>query len=419
VKPFENISLSDYTYELPDDRIAAFPMENREESLLLVSGKEGNIFHDHFRNLADYLEKGDQLVFNNSRVIPARLLFTKNTGSKIEIFCLAPADPPQYDLSLGAKGGCTWECMIGNLKRFTGRNLTLDLMVSGFPVRLNAEKLKQNGNLAWIRFTWNHPDGVSPDHPVGVSFAEILSCIGKTPLPPYIKREPDENDRERYQTIYSKKDGSVAAPTAGLHFTEQVFTRLRDKGIAFHEVTLHVGAGTFQPIKGDSLEEHIMHAEFIQVSRDFIHTMSELDQPVVAVGTTSVRTLESLYWMGVKLLQQGTPDPDGLRLDQWESYGFRQDVSIRDAFQELDKWLVRQEMNYFFSSTRLMIVPGYRFRTVKTLITNFHQPGSTLLLLVAAFIGSSWKEAYRYALGKGFRFLSYGDSSILFSRQNG
>jgi S-adenosylmethionine:tRNA ribosyltransferase-isomerase len=410
VKPFENISLSEYTYELPDDRIAAFPIENREESLLLVCEKEENIFHDHFRNLAYYLEKGDQLVFNNSRVIPARLLFTKNTGSKIEIFCLAPADPLQYDLSLGAKGSCTWECMIGNLKRFTGRNLTLDLMANGLPVRLNAEKLKQNGNLAAIRFSWQ---------PDTITFAEILSCIGKTPLPPYIKREPDENDRERYQTIYSKKNGSVAAPTAGLHFTDGVFGRLRDKGIAFHEVTLHVGAGTFQPIKGDSLEEHIMHAEFIQVSRDFIHTMSELDQRVVAVGTTSVRTIESLYWMGVKLLQQGTPDPDGLRLDQWESYGFRQDVSIRDAFQELEKWLVRRGMNDFFSSTRLMIVPGYRFRTVKTLITNFHQPGSTLLLLVAAFIGSSWKEAYRYALGKGFRFLSYGDSSILFSRQDG
>jgi S-adenosylmethionine:tRNA ribosyltransferase-isomerase len=408
VKPFENISLSEYTYELPEERIAAFPMENREESLLLVYEKGGKIHHNHFRNLADYLEKGDHLVFNNSRVIPARLIFTKNTGSKIEIFCLAPADPVQYDLSLGSKGNCTWECMIGNLKRFTGRNLTLEIETNGLPIRLNAEKLKQTGNLAEIRFSW---------HPDTATFAEILSFIGKTPLPPYIKREPEESDRERYQTIYSKKEGSVAAPTAGLHFTDKVFGRLKSKNITVHEVTLHVGAGTFQPIKGDSLQKHTMHAEFIQVSRDFIHTMSELNQPVVAVGTTSVRTLESLYWMGVKLLQ-GSTDSEALKLDQWEAYGLKQDVSIQDAFRSLDKWLADQRMNEFFSSTRLMIVPGYRFRMIKTLITNFHQPGSTLLLLVAAFIGSSWKEAYQYALGNGFRFLSYGDSSILFSRQD-
>jgi S-adenosylmethionine:tRNA ribosyltransferase-isomerase len=410
LKPFENIILSEYTYELPEERIAAFPMENREESLLLVCEKEGNIYHDHFLNVADYLEKGDHLVFNNSRVIPARLIFTKNSGSKIEIFCLAPVDPPQYDLSLGAKGGCIWECMIGNLKRFKGKNLTLEIRTNGLPIRLNAEKLKQDGNLAEIRFSWQ---------PGTVTFAEILSSIGKTPLPPYIKREPDENDRERYQTIYSKKDGSVAAPTAGLHFTDRVFDRLKSKNIALNEVTLHVGAGTFQPIKGDSLQKHAMHAEFIQVSRDFIHSMSALNQPVVAVGTTSVRTLESLYWMGVKLLQQGTSDSEGLSLEQWEAYGLKQDVSIRDAFHVLDQWLVHRRLNEFFSSTRLMIVPGYRFRTIKTLITNFHQPGSTLLLLVAAFIGSSWKEAYRYALGNGFRFLSYGDSSILFGRQDG
>jgi S-adenosylmethionine:tRNA ribosyltransferase-isomerase len=409
VKPFENISLSDYTYVLPDDRIAAFPVENREESLLLVCEKKGNIRHDHFRNLAEYLEEGDQLVFNNSRVIPARLIFRKNTGSKIELFCLAPLDPIRYDLSLNSMSGCIWECMVGNLKRFTESHLYLDIIMSGRMIRLQAEKLKRNGNLAEIRFTWQ---------PDGASFAEILSASGKTPLPPYIKREPDERDRERYQTIYSKKDGSVAAPTAGLHFTKQVLGLLKRKNIFLHEVTLHVGAGTFQPIKAHLLHKHDMHAEFIQVQRDFINHMSVLDQPVVAVGTTSVRTLESLYWMGVKVMEQGMIPAEEMRLEQWEAYELHQDASIRDAFQALDMWLAHHGMKELFSTTRLMIVPGYRFRMVKTLITNFHQPGSTLLLLVAAFIGDTWREAYRYALDKGFRFLSYGDSSILFRNQD-
>jgi S-adenosylmethionine:tRNA ribosyltransferase-isomerase len=409
VKPFENISLSDYTYTLPDDRIAAFPVENREESLLLVCEKERNIHHDHFRNLADYLEEGDQVVFNNSRVIPARLIFTKNTGSKIELFCLVPLDPLRYDLSLNSKGGCIWECMVGNLKRFTDRHLNLELRMNGRTIRLQAEKMKQNGNLAEIRFTWQ---------PDGATFAEILSVFGKTPLPPYIKREPDERDRVRYQTVYSKNDGSVAAPTAGLHFTERVLDQLKRKNISSHEVTLHVGAGTFQPIKTDSLQKHDMHAEFIQVPRDFISQMGNINQPVVAVGTTSVRTLESLYWMGVKVLEQGMIPAEELKLAQWEAYELGQDVSIRNSFQSLEKWLDHNGMTELFSSTRLMIVPGYRFRMVKTLITNFHQPGSTLLLLVAAFMGDSWKDAYRYALEEGFRFLSYGDSSILFSKQD-
>jgi S-adenosylmethionine:tRNA ribosyltransferase-isomerase len=408
VKPFENISLSDYTYALPDDRIAAFPIENRDESLLLVCGKERNIHHDHFRNLSDYLDEGDQLVFNNSRVIPARLIFTKKTGSRIELFCLAPIDPERYDYSLNSVGGCTWECMVGNLKRFTDRQLHLDVQVNSRMIRLQAEKLKQNENLAEIRFTWQ---------PEEATFSEILTAIGKTPLPPYIKREPDEKDRERYQTVYSKNNGSVAAPTAGLHFTDKVLGNLKGKNITFHEVTLHVGAGTFQPIKADSLQKHEMHAEFIQVTYDFISKMADINKPLVAVGTTSVRTLESLYWMGVKVLGQGMIPGEQLKLGQWEAYELRQDVNIRDAFQALQKWLSHYTMTDLFTSTQLMIVPGYRFRMVKTLITNFHQPGSTLLLLVAAFIGNSWKDAYSYALEKGFRFLSYGDSSILFGKQ--
>ena len=317
MKPFENISLSDYTYELPDERIASFPVENREESLLLVCEKERNLRHDHFRNLADYLEEGDQLVFNNSRVIPARLIFTKKTGSKIELFCLAPLDPSRYDLSLNSRGRCIWECMVGNLKRFTGLHLQSEVIMNGRTIRLQAEKRRQNGNLAEIVFTWQ---------PDGTAFSEILAAIGKTPLPPYIKREPDERDRERYQTIYSKKDGSVAAPTAGLHFTDHVLGQLKRKNVSFHEVTLHVGAGTFQPIKADSLQKHDMHAEFIQVSRDFISHIADLNHPVVAVGTTSVRTLESLYWMGVKVMEQGMIPAGDLRLAQWEAYELRKDA---------------------------------------------------------------------------------------------
>jgi S-adenosylmethionine:tRNA ribosyltransferase-isomerase len=409
VKPIENISLSEYSYTLPDERIAAFPVENREESLLLICEKDGKIHQDRFRNVSGFLAEGANLVFNNSRVIPARLIFSRKTGSRIELFCLSPIQPQRYDQSLSSGTGCTWECMVGNLKRFKGKHLQMDVRMNGRMIRLQAEKLKQSSNLAEIRFTWE---------PAGATFAEILSVIGKTPLPPYIKREPEEKDRDRYQTIYSKKDGSVAAPTAGLHFTDYVLEQLKRKNITFHEVTLHVGAGTFQPIKADSPQKHEMHAEFIQVSRDFIRRMADINQRVVAVGTTSVRTLESLYWMGVKLLENGMIPAEQLKLAQWEAYELPKDANIRDAFRALERWLDYHGMPELFSSTQLMIVPGYRFRTVKTMITNFHQPGSTLLLLVAAFIGDAWKDAYRYALDNGFRFLSYGDSSILFGRQD-
>jgi S-adenosylmethionine:tRNA ribosyltransferase-isomerase len=410
VKPFENINLSDYTYDLPDDRIAAYPAENREDSLLLVRDSEGNISHDRFRNLADYLGEGSHLVFNNSRVIPARLIFSKPTGSKIELFCLAPLSPARYEASLCSTSDCIWECMVGNLKRFTGQLLHREVNVNGQQFELHAEKLKQAGNLIQIRFSWQA---------ASVTFDRILSAIGKTPLPPYIKREPDLNDRERYQTIYSRYDGSVAAPTAGLHFTNRVFDQLAGKNISFQEVTLHVGAGTFQPIKTDQIAKHVMHAEFIQVTRPFIRQMASLNEPVIAVGTTSVRTLESLYWLGVKLLEDGNSKDGELSLDQWEAYQLRQDVEIREAFGSLDHWLDTNRLPDLFTSTRLMIVPGYRFRVVDTLITNFHQPDSTLLLLVAAFMGSSWKAAYQYALDHGFRFLSYGDSSVLFRSTNG
>lgn len=405
--PFENINLPDYTYKLPENRIASFPAPNRDDSLLLIQKADGSISHDQFRHLASYLEENSHLVFNNSRVIPARLIFMSPSGSKIELFCLSPVSPVTYDKALSTTSASEWNCMAGNLKRFRREALQMEVKNGQGTIKLIAEKIRQSGNLVSIRFSWDHDS---------LTFAHILSVAGRTPLPPYIKREPEEIDRERYQTIYSKHEGSVAAPTAGLHFTADIFGQLDHRQISIHEVTLHVGAGTFQPIRTHSLSDHEMHAEILHVSKQFIHTMACLGKPVGAVGTTSVRTLETLYWLGVKLLTLKKPIPDDLRLDQWEAYELPQEIPMQEAFDALDQWLGQNHLAELFTTTRLMIIPGYRFRVVNTLITNFHQPGSTLLLLVAAFIGKSWKTAYQYALDNGFRFLSYGDCSVLFGK---
>lgn len=401
----DNINLADYTYILPENRIASFPSENRDSSMLLVCKEDGGICHDQFRNISHYLNEGSHLVFNNSRVIPARLIFTIPSGSRIELFCLTPLEPAGYEQSLSSTLSCDWECMVGNLKRFRERSLQMNLEIDNKTVILKAEKRKQKENIVYIHFSWEDQ---------AISFARILSSAGKVPLPPYIKREPVESDRERYQTIYSKYEGSVAAPTAGLHFTEDIITELRRKNISTYEVTLHVGAGTFQPIKGSSLLGHEMHSEFIRVQPDFISALAGMKEPVVAVGTTTVRTLESLYWLGVKAMYHEKFPGIELSLEQWEAYELPQDAEPVAAFRALQQLLVRKGMHSMIGSTRLMIIPGYRFRVVDTLITNFHQPGSTLLLLVAAFMGNGWKTAYRYALDNDFRFLSYGDSSIIF-----
>jgi S-adenosylmethionine:tRNA ribosyltransferase-isomerase len=405
LQPFENIKLQEFTYNLPEDKIAAFPKANREESLLLVRKSDGSLSQDLFRNLDAYLDKGSHLVFNNSRVIPARLIFTKPTGSKIELFCLAPVNPSGYDQSLSSRSACIWECIAGNLKRFKSDELQMNIFISQRNLVLRAQRIRQTGNLIHIRFLWQDNE---------ITFAEILSAAGRIPLPPYIKREADENDRERYQTVYAKRDGSVAAPTAGLHFTEKVLEKLIKKGVSMDEITLHVGAGTFSPIKSDSLLKHHMHEEFMQVKQKIVTDLAGLKMPVVAVGTTSVRTLESLYWLGVKILADEKLPVSDLKLGQWEAYELPQNISVTDAFCALDQWLALNKLSELFTSTRLMIIPGYRFRVVNTLITNFHQPGSTLLLLVAAFAGKSWKSTYQYALDNGFRFLSYGDTSLLF-----
>lgn len=406
MKPFEDIRPDQYDYVLPDDRIALFPAETRDHSKLLIRSRDGALSQDVFKNIAAYLHKGTNLFFNNSKVIPARLIFTKETGSSIEIFCLKPDHPAGYAQSLTSAQSCSWECMVGNLKRFGNEPLQMIVSTGKEHILLKAEKTSQQGNIVKVLFTWNGP---------GITFAEIIDHAGKTPLPPYIKREVTEMDRSRYQTIYSRFDGSVAAPTAGLHFTNRVFDRLAQKEIMCHEITLHVGAGTFQPVKADRITEHKMHSEDIVVNSNLLDLLSGLPGRVACVGTTTVRTLESLYWLGVKIIKAGNPDPSDLKLDQWEAYHLDGSYTIKESFEAFATWFNRQRTEELTASTSLMILPGYRFRVSDTLITNFHQPRSTLLLLIAAFIGESWKETYSYALENGFRFLSYGDSSLFFN----
>jgi len=404
LKPIADISPHQFSYDLPDDRIALFPAEYRDNSRILIRNSDGSLQQDTFRNLAKYLPGDSHIFFNNSKVIPARLIFTKETGSRVELFCLKPIDPADYVRSLTSTEYCTWECMVGNLKRFTGSSLEMKVNTDEGIVILRAEKISQTGNIAVIRFSWDK----------AISFAAILFSAGRTPLPPYIKRETTEADRQRYQTVYSKCDGSVAAPTAGLHFTEYIFKQLEQKNIHCHELTLHIGAGTFQPMKSEKICDHEMHSETFRITVDLIRTLAEMDTRVICVGTTTVRALESLYWLGVKIIQSGRRMAGGLLLEQWESYDLPHTYSMKEAFGAFREWIDEQDTNELFASTKIMIVPGYEFRVTDTLITNFHQPQSTLLLLIAAFIGDSWRDVYHYALEQDFRFLSYGDSSLLF-----
>jgi S-adenosylmethionine:tRNA ribosyltransferase-isomerase len=402
---FDHIDLSEYTYALPDERIALFPAEDRAQSRLLVRGRDGQLSSRFFRNLPELLPADSHLVMNNSRVIPARLIFQNTNRARVELFLLSPLSPIGYEDALAAGPSCEWECMAGNLKRFTADVLTMELEGPDGTLHLHAEKRSRQGNLVHIRFLWDR---------TGMAFSEVLSLAGRTPLPPYIRREPVETDRDRYQTVYSGPGGSVAAPTAGLHFTPAVLKELQKKGVMLHEVTLHVGAGTFQPIKVSRVEHHPMHAEFIRVPRALIRQLRDLNRPVTAVGTTSVRTLESLYWLGVKKIAFPGGQQKAEHLEQWDAYRLPQDVPVAEALDALNHGTGSEETESLVTYTRLMIVPGYRFRMVDTLITNFHQPGSTLLLLIAAFVGPDWKTVYRYALDNGYRFLSYGDSSLLY-----
>ena len=400
----QNISIQNYTYALPDEQIATYALSNRDQSRLLI-WKNREICDEQFYHLPDHLPSGSMMVFNNTHVIRARLFFRKPTGAKIEIFCLEPSDPAEYTISFSQTTSCKWKCIIGNLKKWNNEVLVQSLEFNGKPVNFKAEKIKKLVNNAFeILFSWDNPL---------FTFAGLLEVTGNIPIPPYLKRESEEIDLTSYQTIYSKIKGSVAAPTAGLHFTETVFEGLRRKNISCEEVTLHVGAGTFQPVKSKTIGGHEMHTEHFIASKDFVDHLATFEGKIIAVGTTSVRTLESLYYIGCKLIVNPKTNIEHLTVNQWEPYKDQKtDYSYREAFEALSVWLSDQNLTEFKSSTQIIILPGYKFRVISGMITNFHQPQSTLLLLIAAFIGEDWRMIYQHALKEKYRFLSYGDSNL-------
>lgn len=401
----KHIRISDFNYNLPDERIAKFPIAQRDHSKLLVY-RHGEVSDDTFYHLPDYLPEGALMVFNNTKVIQARMHFRKETGALIEVFLLEPADPTDYELMFQLTSHCSWLCLIGNLKKWKEGTLKRDFTIKGEQLTLTATRRQMVGNSHWVDLEWNNAN---------VTFAEILEEVGELPIPPYLNRNTEESDKTTYQTVYSKIKGSVAAPTAGLHFTEDVLHAIDEKGIDREEVTLHVGAGTFKPVKSEEIEGHEMHTEYICVRRETLEKLIAHDAKAIAVGTTSVRTLESLYYMGCRLA--GNPDLSEreLHIDQWEPYEERagEEIQPLDALKHLLDWLDRNHLPALHSSTQIIIAPGYEYKIVKMLVTNFHQPQSTLLLLVSAFVKGDWHKIYDYALTHDFRFLSYGDSSLL------
>lgn len=398
------IDLKEYDYDLPDERIALYPVEERDLSQLLIY-KGKNISKDVFRNLIDYLPSDSLLVFNNTRVIRARILFNKTTGASIELLCLEPITPSQYELSFSSYEPVEWKCIIGNLKKWKAGCISTPFIVNGKKYKLSAERLLEEEDTWRIRFSWNCSR---------MSFAQVIENVGHVPLPPYIKRNDEETDISRYQTVYSSIKGSVAAPTAGLHFSEELLKSFNEKGLATSEITLHVGAGTFRPIKSSRISDHMMHCEQFSVSRHTIELLKSYHTRIIAVGTTSVRTLESLYWLGVKLMTNDIDSGSDLKLGQWEAYYIKKNVSVEESMIAILKYLDVNNFTSFNSSTSIMIIPGYGFKMINGMITNFHQPKSTLLLLISAWIGDTWKDIYKFALENNFRFLSYGDSSLLF-----
>ena len=399
----KHIHISDYNYNLPDERIAKFPLPVRDQSKLLVY-RNGEISETRFTSLPEYDEPGTLMIFNNTKVIQARLHFRKETGALIEIFCLEPIQPNDYALNFQQTEHAAWLCMIGNLKKWKEGTLTRRMTVKGQDITLAATRGEARGTSHWVDFTWDNPS---------VTFADILEMFGELPIPPYLNRETQESDKETYQTVYSKIKGSVAAPTAGLHFTQRVLDALRAKGADLEEVTLHVGAGTFKPVKSEEIEGHEMHTEYISVSKGSIEKLIAHEGKALAVGTTSVRTLESLYYIGVTLSQHPDAQEADLHVRQWQPYETHPTLSATEALKHILHYMERHRLDALHTSTQIIIAPGYEYKVVKRMITNFHQPQSTLLLLVSAFIKGDWKRIYDYALSHDFRFLSYGDSSLL------
>lgn len=398
-----HIHISDYNYPLPDGRIAKFPLTQRDHSKLLVY-RHGDISEDTFFNLPSYLPEGALMIFNNTKVIQARLHFRKETGALIEVFLLEPASPADYEQMFQTRDACQWYCLVGNLKKWKNGKLQRTFDVAGNTVTLCAEYIEEERTCHRIRLSWDNTD---------VSFAEILDAAGELPIPPYLNRDTQESDKTTYQTVYSKIKGSVAAPTAGLHFTEAVLADIDRHGIERDELTLHVGAGTFKPVKSEEIEGHEMHTEYISVHRDTIQRLIAHNAEAIAVGTTSVRTLESLYFMGLKAMANPDISEDELHVNQWEPYDTISSVSPLEALRALDQYLARHNRSTLHSSTQIIIAPGYDYKIVKMLVTNFHQPQSTLLLLVSAFVKGDWRRIYDYALAHDFRFLSYGDSNLI------
>ncbi|WP_320113684.1 S-adenosylmethionine:tRNA ribosyltransferase-isomerase [Draconibacterium orientale] len=397
---YKDIKISDYTYNLPDERIAKYPLTERDKSKLLIR-QNGSIQQDIFENCANYLPEDAQLVFNNTRVIHARLFFYKETGAKIEIFCLEPVEPADYQVAFQETQEVTWKCMVGNSKKWKEGFLSQTFEIDGKTIELTAAKIGQEGNSFHIRFVWNG----------GVHFSEIIEHIGQLPIPPYLNRDTEESDEETYQTVYAKIDGSVAAPTAGLHFTDPVIAQLAEKNITTNEITLHVGAGTFQPVKSETIEGHTMHHEQVIIPIDILRSFLENPKNIIAVGTTSVRSLESLYWLGLQL-EEKRFDPFHPEVKQWEPYENEAKISLEKALQNIIYFLAENGEKAIRFSTQIIILPGYDFKLISGMFTNFHQPQSTLLLLISAFLGNEWKKVYDYALANDFRFLSYGDSNL-------
>lgn len=394
-----HIRISEYNYPLADERIAKFPLSVRDQSKLLVY-RHGEVTEDIFTSLPEYLPKGSLMIFNNTKVIQARLHFRKGTGALIEVFCLEPIQPNDYVLNFQQTEHAAWLCMVGNLKKWKEGSIECRFSYAGQECILRAEKQEQQNGEVLVRFSWNND----------LSFSEVLEGCGRIPIPPYLNRESEESDEIRYQTVYSREEGSVAAPTAGLHFTAGILNDLQTKGVQVTELTLHVGAGTFRPVKAETIGGHDMHTEHLIISRQLVECLRRKEGDIIAVGTTSVRTLESLYWMGVKRLE-GVEE--FFSLEQWEAYTLPDHYTLQEAMEALEGWFDETHQELLKARTTIIIVPGYQFRVIDAMFTNFHQPQSTLLLLISAVVGEDWHKIYDYALAHDFRFLSYGDSSFL------
>jgi S-adenosylmethionine:tRNA ribosyltransferase-isomerase len=403
IDDIRNIRISDYNYPLPEERIAKHPLAQREQCKLLYY-KDGTIEEYHFYDVPSLLPEHSMLIYNNTRVINARLRFHKESGSLIEIFCLEPVSPRDYEQIFQTTDSCTWLCLVGNSKRWKNGTLTQTVKIDGEDVTLSAERGARRGNAFEIVFSWNKEN---------VTFASILDGIGEIPIPPYLNRKTEKSDLTDYQTVYSHIDGSVAAPTAGLHFTDEVLAECDRRGILRRELTLHVGAGTFQPVKSEDIGGHDMHTEFISVPRQLLVDIINAPGTIIAVGTTSVRTLESLYYIGLLLESNPDADEDALLVRQWMPYEDFKEITVKKSLQNIIDYLDRHHAESYMGSTQLMIAPGFKYRIIGGMITNFHQPQSTLLLLVSAFVGGNWRAMYDFALEHDFRFLSYGDGSLL------